>query len=588
MVSSLIGRWIRLATALLVSAGLGVALPACGGGNGAASLVPQASVPAPAQAAGARAKRRGSLHLTIYLARKHRTHRAHYISPYTRSILFNIYDATHTYFLSSAEVDIVPGSSTCPQSGNVVTCSITILAPIGQDTFDITTYSRTGGGGDPLSGVSDFPFTVGNGGTLGVTLDGIPARIELRAASQPLLGGSVAHGFQIAGQPAVTFAVLVYDAAGNVIAGPGAPSLALVAASTNVKVTAGRQSNTFVLTPARYDPTPFALTASATPLGGEGYPLSVATTVHYFPLLYVANYGVSGPSYVTAYAQFDGTPLLTVSTGAQGLYGLCADASGNYYVSNAPLSSGSSASVTEYAAGSAKVLRTIPLVGVSEYGMTTDAAGNLYVSDLGNGSGGSLSVYPPKGTTPTTTITGLAQPFGVAVDASSNVYVADHSGNAVYVYAPGSTVPSATLTTGVSSPWQLAFDSGGNLFVANTGSKNVTEYAPPFFSTSAPVRTFTLAASSQPQSLALDTFDNLYVVYPGTNQVAEFAANGTTIRTIAGLSAPEYVAVGPQNEAYVTNFGAGSVPVYAAGSTVAPVRTYTAGMAFPYFVAIWP
>ncbi len=87
------------------------------------------------------------------------------------------------------------------------------------------------------------------------------------------------------------------------------------------------------------------------------------------------------------------------------------------------------------------------------FGLAFDASGNLFVSNAG---GTTVSKFAPGATTPSATLTGVNGPYGMAFDSSGNLYVASYSSNTVSKFAPGTTTPSATLT-GLNGPhtWPL-------------------------------------------------------------------------------------------------------------------------------------
>ena len=59
---------------------------------------------------------------------------------------------------------------------------------------------------------------------------------------------------------------------------------------------------------------------------------------------------------------------------------------------------------------------------------------------------------------------GLNGPFGLTVDKSGNLYVANQNtpGN-VLIYPPGKTSPSLTLSEGLTTPQGVAVDASGNV-----------------------------------------------------------------------------------------------------------------------------
>lgn len=122
-------------------------------------------------------------------------------------------------------------------------------------------------------------------------------------------------------------------------------------------------------------------------------------------------------------------------------------------------------------------------------GVAVDAAGNLYVADTGNGlirkitSAGVVTTLAGNGnllssTDGVGTAASFFYPQSVAVDPSGNVYVADHtsirkiSPAGVVTTLAGSNTAGATNGTGASAtfnePYGVALDAAGNLYVADT------------------------------------------------------------------------------------------------------------------------
>jgi hypothetical protein len=81
--------------------------------------------------------------------------------------------------------------------------------------------------------------------------------------------------------------------------------------------------------------------------------------------------------------------------------------------------------------------------------------------------------------------TGLDMPMGFAIGSNGKIYIANYSIDSVTVFgdfttwaADGNTAPLKTLSgadTGLDSPWGVAFDASGNMYVAN--GETVTMYA---------------------------------------------------------------------------------------------------------------
>ncbi len=268
----------------------------------------------------------------------------------------------------------------------------------------------------------------------------------------------------------------------------------------------------------------------------------------------------------------------------------------------------------------------------SPSGIALDSQGNIYVGDS---AAFSVFVYPPLGKStgllnesPTAAIsgsnTGLISPAGIALDSSRNIYVADNGAASVFVYPPlGSgtgplnDAPTATISgadTGLESPYGIAVDASGNIYVTDSGATSVFVY-PPLGSSTGPldeVPNATISGSDTgllyPQGIALNSSGNIYVgdwyaasvfVYPGgsNGNVAPSSATISTTMTTA-LGSPEGVALDSSGNIYAADCpacygesGSASVMVYPAGSNgnAAPSATISGdstGLNYPYGIAV--
>ena len=134
------------------------------------------------------------------------------------------------------------------------------------------------------------------------------------------------------------------------------------------------------------------------------------------------------------------------------------------------------------------------------YAVAVDASGNIYIADTynrrirkvdasgtittvaGNGYEGSGDLGGYSGDGGPATSAELAQPFGVAVDntgniyidAGGNLYIADTNNHRIRrVDASGviTTVVGGGISSGVSSPAGVAVDAAGNLYIADMGNQ---------------------------------------------------------------------------------------------------------------------
>lgn len=182
---------------------------------------------------------------------------------------------------------------------------------------------------------------------------------------------------------------------------------------------------------------------------------------------------------------------------------------------------------------------------------------------------------------------GFSLPYGVAVDASGNVFVSDSGNNAVKEITAASgyaTVITLAPAGGVSIPLGLAVDASGNVFFADddpTGSPPIAVKEITAASGYTTVNTLSRALGDV-QGVAVDGSDNLFVVDPYSGEAAEIVAAGgyTTVNILelpAGdsLNVPSSVAVDSNLNVWVADVGHGRVVEWKAASGYADIRYFT-------------
>lgn len=200
-------------------------------------------------------------------------------------------------------------------------------------------------------------------------------------------------------------------------------------------------------------------------------------------------------------------------------------------------------------------------------GLTRDSAGNLYVADTGNhvirkiATDGTVTTLAGAGGQPgasdgTGAAARFSYPWGLAVDGSGNVYVADSGNHTIRRITPAGVVTTFAGDAGVSgsndgtgtaarfaSPSGLAFDAAGNLFVSDYGNSTVRRITP-----AGAVTTFaglagqfayvdatgTEARFNYPDGLAVDPDGNLFVADSNNNLVRRVTPAGA-VTTFAGI-----------------------------------------------------
>jgi len=161
-----------------------------------------------------------------------------------------------------------------------------------------------------------------------------------------------------------------------------------------------------------------------------------------------------------------------------------------------------------------------------------------------------------------TSTVGLNQPFGIAVDSSGNVYIADSYNNVIREVnaATGAlSIVVGSYTAGyagdgalavnaeLNSPYGIAVDALGNLYIADTGNNAIREVN----ASSGIITTIagdgtgkagylgdggpaTGAELKSPTGVAVDTMGNIYIADWLNNAIRKVSANTNTISTAVG------------------------------------------------------
>ena len=202
----------------------------------------------------------------------------------------------------------------------------------------------------------------------------------------------------------------------------------------------------------------------------------------------------------------------------------------------------------------------------SPSGVAVDASGNVYVADKENHRVQKCVVI--DGTWACSTFAGSGQgsaanqfsyPFGLAVDGSGNVYVADAGNNRVQKWAQDAT-EGVTIASGLNDARGVAVDASGNVYVADTYNNQVQKCV--VSGTTWTCSTFAggIDAGStadlflQPNGVAVDASGNVYVADTGNSRLQKWAQDATEGATFASaLAGPRGVAVDASGNVYVAD-----------------------------------
>jgi len=188
----------------------------------------------------------------------------------------------------------------------------------------------------------------------------------------------------------------------------------------------------------------------------------------------------------------------------------------------------------------------------SPWGMTIDPSGNIYVA---NASNGTISKYSSAGVWITDSFGGtFTTPSGLVFDSSGNAYVCDEGAGTIYKVTKSTGVTSA-LITGLFNPWSITIDASNNLYVAENSNEDVLK-----FSTNGGSALLTIKGGSGngptitgPVGVATDPTGNIYVLNFNSKQVFKYNSIGTyqTTAVNSGLSFPLALAVDDAGNVYV-------------------------------------
>jgi uncharacterized protein (TIGR03437 family) len=265
-----------------------------------------------------------------------------------------------------------------------------------------------------------------------------------------------------------------------------------------------------------------------------------------------------------------GDPVPAASASLYSPAGVAADSAGNLYIAD----SGNyrvrkvSGGVITTVAGSGGP--GYPLVGdngpavhaqLNPVGVAVDSGGNLYIADVGNDrirkvSNGVITTVAGTGATgfsgddgPATSAH-LDEPWGVAVDATGNLYIADTDNSCIRkVSNRVITTVAGTGTQGFSgdngpatnaqlnSPWGVAVDPAGNLYVADRNNNRIRKVSGGVITTvagngmlgfSGDDGPATSAETYGPTGVAVDSAANVYVAEVGSNRIRILTPVGST------------------------------------------------------------
>jgi len=482
------------------------------------------------------------------------------------------------YFTTSCVLALNPSGGSAPPAGGAGTIPVT---------------ATTGCGWTAVSNVSWITITSGasgsGNGTVGYTVAADTAALR--------------HGtITIAGQTfTVTQAIypLIGALAGGLVPPTAAPGTS-VSIPVSYGIAADSSGNTYFSSPSLNAVFKADTTGVVTRIAGTG---------------------------LVGYSGDNGPPLSAQLSGPQGV---ALDASGNLYIAdsgNWRIRKVSVAGTITTVAGNGSCCAdtgdggpaTSAEIGVP-YGLAVDSSGNLYISDIDNNvirkvaTSGTITTVAGNGTYGYAGDGGAAtsaefrNPYGLAVDASGNLYIADG-----YNYRVRKVSTSGIITTVVGTgnccgytgdggpatsawlyvPSGVAVDAAGDLYIADTDDQRIRKVnlagtistvagngSAGYLGDGGPA---TSAELDNPVGVAVDAGGNLHIADSGEARIRLVSAAGTITTLVGGatgdgglgvfgyLSQPAGIARDNSGNTYVTDTNNNRVRKVAANGIVTTV-----------------
>jgi len=270
------------------------------------------------------------------------------------------------------------------------------------------------------------------------------------------------------------------------------------------------------------------------------------------------------------------------------------DASGNVWVTNfginnmTELSTGLTASGGAVSSSSLNSFTTFPQgasAGSGVFGISLDYLGDIWTTNY-NAFNGGYKISMLELNSPGFDNTGCATvPIGTCTCPSAFALTGlstGPSGNVYYRFAAG------------NNPLGMAIDASSNVWVANNGTPSnpgntITKFVPAyyFYSSLSPcyvnISSFTYNVGNNPYGIAIDASGNVWISNYGSNTVTELNSSGALLNTYTVGNGPRGIAIDPSGNVWVANSGSDTSP----GNTVTMITPST-GTTTNYTVGTGP
>ena len=133
----------------------------------------------------------------------------------------------------------------------------------------------------------------------------------------------------------------------------------------------------------------------------------------------------------------------------------------------------------------------------------------------------------------------LRNPYGIDIDSSGNIYIADSDNQRIVKWAPGA-ISGTVVASGIYA-WDIHVDSSGNIYSSDYSNRRVMKYTLESDGT----YTATVVAGgngngsnnnqfSSPRGIHVDSSGNIYVADQSNHRVMKWASLGSEGTVVAG------------------------------------------------------
>ncbi|MGO9454418.1 MAG: hypothetical protein ACLQDV_25720 [Candidatus Binataceae bacterium] len=269
--------------------------------------------------------------------------------------------------------------------------------------------------------------------------------------------------------------------------------------------------------------------------GGLNNPLGIA--VDPAGNVWATNYGGNSLSEFS----LSGTPISPrtgyTGGGLNGPWGIAVDPSGNVWAGNIGYGTMNTGSLSEFSSSGEAISPSTGFTSgglFSPAGIAVDVTGDVWVANNAIGAGGSLSEFSSSGIaiSPSSGFTGggLNGPEGISLDAAGNVWIAnftsDHAtdlGRSLSEFNSSGLAVSPSdgyIGGGLFGPYGIAVDATGNVWAANYTSNRLSEFS----ALGGPISPDTgySGGPGEPSSIAIDAGGNVWLGSAGDHTINEF------------------------------------------------------------------